>query len=363
MEQYHIGKEIEKECKKHSLTVAGFARALNIERQSAYNYFKNSHIATDRLMQISKLFNRDFFKELSDVYAQGEEVAEVENEESVKEGISQLMPEDKLHVVNPAYVGQIADEYFSSPRKKPLLIFMYNPGNPNQKTIREVGESILGEGMIKSITVKEGGETLVESQIKDLAALPQKAIELWYNGSVSWNGSGCDNLILLAEKLIAGSGKFVYIFSNYNNDVDHGVDEYNRNCIKYKDGVERCFSIWHDRVHIFVADNEGDPFLRNQQLYGSFKLCQKLKELYNQTHMGIHEEFDLTLSDIPEETSFSIHKEDVSSNLLRLTFTDNGLIANYRDQFKAAGVKLFKEVTIDIVKDEREILDVEYTEY
>lgn len=95
----------------------------------------------------------------------------------------------------------------------------------------------------------------MESQIKDLAALPQKAIELWYNGSVSWNGSGYDNLILLAEKLIAGSGKFVYIFSNYNNDVDHGVDEYNRNCIKYNDGVERCFSIWHDRVHIFVADN------------------------------------------------------------------------------------------------------------
>lgn len=85
-----------------------------------------------------------------------EKVAEVENEESVKEGISQLMPEDKLHVVNPAYVGQIADEYFSSPRKKPLLIFMYNPANPNQKTFRKVGESILGEGMIKSITVKEG---------------------------------------------------------------------------------------------------------------------------------------------------------------------------------------------------------------
>ena len=50
MEEYHIGKEIEKEVRKQYPSIDAFAKALHRERQTVYDIFKRAHIATDRLM-------------------------------------------------------------------------------------------------------------------------------------------------------------------------------------------------------------------------------------------------------------------------------------------------------------------------
>lgn len=72
MEEYHIGKEIEKEVRKQYPSIDAFAKALHRERQTVYDIFKRAHIATDRLMEVSRLLNRDFFKEFSNVLHFGE---------------------------------------------------------------------------------------------------------------------------------------------------------------------------------------------------------------------------------------------------------------------------------------------------
>lgn len=47
---------------------------------------------------------------------------EIEKEER----INLLMPEDELHVLETSQVAEFADDYFTSSRQKPLLMFFDN---------------------------------------------------------------------------------------------------------------------------------------------------------------------------------------------------------------------------------------------
>ena len=109
MEEYHIGKEIEKEVRQQYPSIDAFAKALHRERQTVYDIFKRAHIATDRLMEVSRLLNRDFFKEFSNVLHFGE-TSEEEDEAEVAECISQLMPENELQVIRTERLHELTDE-------------------------------------------------------------------------------------------------------------------------------------------------------------------------------------------------------------------------------------------------------------
>ena len=98
MEEYHIGKEIEKEVRKKYPSIDAFAKALHRERQTVYDIFKRAHIATDRLMEVSRILNRDFFQELSLIYKNGGQEKE-EDESDVAERIGRLMEEDGIYFI------------------------------------------------------------------------------------------------------------------------------------------------------------------------------------------------------------------------------------------------------------------------
>ena len=68
MEEYHIGKEIEKEVRKQYPSIDAFAKALHRERQTVYDIFKRAQIATDRLMEVTRHLHTDFIKVLSKGY-------------------------------------------------------------------------------------------------------------------------------------------------------------------------------------------------------------------------------------------------------------------------------------------------------
>ena len=148
MEEYHIGKEIEKEVRKQYPSIDAFAKALHRERQTVYDIFKRAHIATDRLMEVSRLLNRDFFKEFSNVLHFGE-TSEEEDEAEVAECISQLMPENELQVIRAERLHELIDEFFLSERKKPMII-MHDDNDSIVADLRKVAEGILGKGMVKN---------------------------------------------------------------------------------------------------------------------------------------------------------------------------------------------------------------------
>lgn len=258
MEEYHIGKEIEKEVRKQYTSVDAFAKALHRERQTVYDIFKRAHIATDRLMEVSKLLNRDFFKEFSDIYKYGE-ITEVEDDTEVAECISQLIPENELQVIRAERLHELTDEFFLSERKKPMVIMH---GNDNIiADLRKVAEDILGKGMIKSIIIKQEDIFALETSITRLSGMPQKAIEIEYKGFCA-NG-GFDDIILLAEKLATESGKYVIVFCTCMNALSKDSEK----MLTYSSCAEDYFDTWHERVHIFVADNINRDFARRKELY------------------------------------------------------------------------------------------------
>lgn len=269
MEKYHIGEEIKKEMKKQNLSPGTFAKALYIERQTVYDMFKRTYIATDRLMEISRILNRDFFKEFSDIYTKGEIVNE-EEESIIQECISTLMPEDKLHIFKTSQIAEIVDEYFSSSRKKPLVVvcdrrIIQDNRNENEHydgkdeipgIFRKSCKDTFGTGMVKAV---DGDDIqALNDQIEVLASLPHKVIEIAFcSGEV-------DNIISFAEKLIEISDKFVIVYWDHTNKLswkDHSTLECDTQ-------AEDCFEAWHDRIHMFVADNRYNDYSRRQ------KLCQ-----------------------------------------------------------------------------------------
>ena len=259
MEEYHIGKEIEKEVRKKYPSIDAFAKALHRERQTVYDIFKRAHIATDRLMEVSRLLNRDFFKEFSNVLHFGE-TSEEEDEAEVAECISQLMPENELQVIMAKRLPDLIDEFFLSERKKPMII-MHDDNDSIVADLRKVAEGILGKGMVKNITIKQEDIFAFETSITRLSEMPQKAIEINYIGS--GNEGGFDDIILLAERLATESSKHVVVFCTCINALDKDAD----NELTYCSWAEECFDTWHKRVHILVADNENKDFARRQELY------------------------------------------------------------------------------------------------
>ena len=265
MEEYHIGKEIEKEVRKKYPSIDAFAKALHRERQTVYDIFKRAHIATDRLMEVSRLLNRDFFKEFSNVLHFGE-TSEEEDEAEVAECISQLMPENELQVIRAKRLPDLIDEFFLSERKKPMII-MHDDNDSIVADLRKVAEGILGKGMVKNITIKQEDIFAFETSITRLSEMPQKAIEINYKGSGS--DGGFDDIILLAERLATESGKHVVVFCTCTNALDilRQAQEPANNRLTYCSWAEECFDTWHKRVHILVADNENKDFTRRQELY------------------------------------------------------------------------------------------------
>lgn len=269
MEEYHIGKEIEKEVRKQYPSIDAFAKALHRERQTVYDIFKRAHIATDRLMEVSRLLNRDFFKEFSNVLHFGE-TSEEEDEAEVAECISQLMPENELQVIRAERLHELIDEFFLSERKKPMII-MHNDNDSIVADFRKVAEDVLGKGMVKSITIKQEDIFAFETSIARLSEMPQKAIEINYKGSGS--DGGFDDVILLAERLSTESGKYVTVFCTCINALGilRQAQEPANKRLTYCSWAEECFDTWHKRVHILVADNERKDFARRQELFNASK--------------------------------------------------------------------------------------------
>lgn len=257
MEKYHIGQEILKEVKSKYPSVAAFARDLCKSSSATYEIFGKTSLDTDLLLKVSKLLGRDFFQEFSEKCLNGEMA--VVDKQMAENCITHLLPEDKLHMFSPHDTLDVVEEFFFLPRKKPLVVF-YNSVRSRRldKRLYELAEEILGEGMVRKMTLESKELLHFELGIPSLAKLPQKAIML-----VCRQAWDYDTHMLIAERLAAESDKHVIMLIHdpiYVPTLPNGT-------IVLKSFAVSTFNSWNSRAHIFISDDRDKTFTYRIELY------------------------------------------------------------------------------------------------
>lgn len=261
MEKYNIGQEILKEVKAKYPSVTAFAKDLCKSSSATYEIFGKTSLDTDLLLKVSKLLDRDFFREFSEKCLNGE--VAVEDKDMTENHINCLLPEDELHVFTYDKHEMVLEEYFLLPRKKPLVAFCgWKDREEEIKLTCVIGENIFGKGMVRPLRFNSKNLADLEAQIPMLTSIPQKAFVILYNGSGLQNGY--DHVILLAEKLLAASGKHVVLICSNRN----WVNEYS---LEYCSYAEPAFDTWKDRIFACVLDNSQNDFVYNRELYYAIK--------------------------------------------------------------------------------------------
>ena len=265
MEKYNIGQEILKEVKAKYPSVTAFAKDLCKSSSATYEIFGKTSLDTDLLLKVSKLLDRDFFREFSEKCLNGE--VAVEDKDMTENHINCLLPEDELHVFTYDKHEMVLEEYFLLPRKKPLVAFCgWKDREEEIKLTCVIGENIFGKGMVRSLRVDSNNLADLEAQIPILTSIPQKAFVILYRGRGLDNGY--DYVILLTEKLLAASGKHVVLICSNRNWVSITNDK-----AVYSSNVEPTFDTWKERIFACVLDNSQNDFVYYRELYYAIKGC------------------------------------------------------------------------------------------
>ena len=262
MEKYHIGQEILKEVKAKYPSVTAFAKDLCKSSSATYEIFGKTSLDTDLLLKVSKLLDRDFFREFSEKCLNGEVV--VEDKDMTENHLNCLLPEDELHIFTPYNYEMVFEEYFLLPRRKPLVAFCRRRDSITYiDAISRIGEGFFGEGKVKELMVDKNALVDFEAQIPHMTALPQKAFVVCYNGTGLQNGF--DQIILLSEKLLAASGKHVVVICKNNSCIE------NFGHPKYISYAEPTFDTWKERIFACVLDNSQNDFVYYRELFKATK--------------------------------------------------------------------------------------------
>lgn len=260
MAKYHLGEEIKKEVKRQGIPVEAFADRICIERQSVYDIFKRSHIATDKLAEISRVLNRDFFHEFSLLYNATENQSDVNGEMS-ETTISRLLPADELHVVsNGEAIDAVVDEYMTSERKKPLVVFYaadtnfdvdYMLGRWERKGWK--GEADTARDIHRDTMFQVWDDHLKIEQTPHYTVLV-------------YNGTDYSQAIDNAVKLMETPGRHIVLLVPVVNTLDRG----NAGGLIYDDVAEGCFRVWSEKVHFVVVQEEDSCYLRRREYYHAY---------------------------------------------------------------------------------------------
>ena len=314
MEKYHIGQEILKEVKAKFPSVAAFARELCKSSSATYEIFGKTSLDTDLLLKVSKLLDRDFFREFSEKCLNGE--VAVEDKDMTENHINCLLPEDELHIFTYDKHEMVLEEYFLLPRKKPLVAFCGWKDRGEEACVKQtcvIGENIFGKGMVRSLRVNSNNLADLETQIPILTSIPQKAFVILYRGRGLQNGY--DYVILLTEKLLAASGKHVVLICDNRN----WVDEYS---LEYSSNAEPAFDTWKERIYACVLDNSQNDFVYYRELYYAIKGCGYIDAIRNCLGLDItdidEEKVKRIIADAKEKLSTfkdTIIKEDEEREL------------------------------------------------
>ena len=353
MEKYNIGQEILKEVKAKYPSVTAFAKDLCKSSSATYEIFGKTSLDTDLLLKVSQLLDRDFFREFSEKCLNGE--VAVENKDMTENHLNCLLPEDELHVFTYGKHEMVLEEYFLLPRKKPLVAFCGWKDRGEEACIKltcVIGENIFGKGMVRPLRFNSKNLADLEAQIPMLTSIPQKAFVILYKGSGLQNGY--DHVILLAEKLLAASGKHVVLICSNRN----GVSIINGKAV-YSSNVEPTFDTWKERIFACVLDNCENDFVYNRELYNAIKGRGYIDAIYHCLFEKDEEGAQQYLAEARKLSTFkdTVIKSDVNMerhqiSMLEVRPEDKKLLEGYNPRVS---------MWIDIIKETGKIFDWEYS--
>ena len=271
MEKYHIGQEILKEVKAKFPSVAAFARELCKSSSATYEIFGKTSLDTDLLLKVSKLLDRDFFREFSEKCLNGE--VAVVDKQTAENSISLLLPENKLHTVLPSQTMDVVEEFLLVPRKKPLVVFYCGARNRFlPRLVCKKCEEIYGKGMVRRLKLEPAELMHFELGVMSLAKMPQEVVVIRCTMARDYNSH-----VLIAERLAAESGKHVVLLCH---DPIH-IPTLPNGQVVLKSLAFSIFSSWNQRVHIFIADDIEKRFAYLIELYRAIKGKGYMDRIYD----------------------------------------------------------------------------------
>ena len=289
MEKYHIGQEILKEVKAKFPSVAAFARELCKSNSATYEIFGKTSLDTDLLLKVSKLLDRDFFREFSEKCLDGE--VAVVDKQTAENSISLLLPENKLHTVLPSQTMDVVEEFLLVPRKKPLVVFYCGARNRFlPRLVCKKCEEIYGKGMVRRLKLEPAELMHFELGVMSLAKMPQEVVVIRCTMARDYNSH-----VLIAERLAAESGKHVVLLCH---DPIH-IPTLPNGQVVLKSLAFSIFSSWNQRVHIFIADDIEKRFAYLIELYRAIKGKGYMDRIYDSIEGN--DSWADTLKDLLEE--------------------------------------------------------------
>lgn len=340
MSDYHIGEEINKEMRRQGMKPGDFARALRRERQTVYDIFKKRHIATDTLAEICRILNRDFFKELSKANFNPLDIEEDEDAD-IKEAISALMPEDKLHSFPENHIlEEIVEEFLISDREKPLVIF-YTPQlieDPKTSLQSRVERQVL-----RLLGKDDHGHCCEFGHNSEATGISRSICEDKLT-SLMLNGTNYTAAMRMAIQRARrpGQNTILYIpMANGANVIRRG----RTGGLVYEDIAEELFETWRGEAHFVYA-----PGLRNRinrELYRAYRRMGSIDSLIEYLSKGddvsmplydlIFGHYILQVEEVKEADSTGLSRikiyypdsDKLSDNFRKLMF-ENGVNDNPR---------------------------------
>lgn len=153
----------------------------------------------------------------------------------------------------------LVKDYIHTDCKKPLVIFCddrYPHRFATRDKIKRFGEECFGGGMVKIVDADDVNVTDMGMALKDI---PQQVIEIISGRSRTRN---YDSVVLMAEKLVAMTGKRVVLLINDTNAID--ISDYDN---AYYDSPFETFQTWRKRALVMVADNHENLYCQRRQIY------------------------------------------------------------------------------------------------
>ena len=256
-QQYHIGKEIEKEMNAQGMSVRELADKINLSPSAVYDIFKRPHISTYRLADIQRVLGRDFFKELSQHFNNGSLATSVEDEDVLRERFEMLMPEDRLRALDLQSFYRLAEEFVNTEHHKPLVVF-YNDWRLHvPDRIQAIADDLLGSGQVLNVDYfkrQSNGESDDEI-INNVKTMPHPIIEVVFPRS----NEGLNFLVKLAQ----ATDKKVYGYCEARTSL--GNDTLGN--LTYCDPTIELFGAWHKMIHFVYVDDEWMTYRKIRQLY------------------------------------------------------------------------------------------------
>lgn len=251
--------------------MAVFARELCKSNSATYEIFGKTSLDTDLLLKVSKLLDRDFFREFSEKCLNGE--VAVVDKQTAENCITLLLPNDKLHAVLPRQTMDVVEEYLLMPRKKPLVIFYSGARSRNlPRLVYKKGEEIYGEGMVRKIRLEPAELMHFEFGVMSLAKMPQKVVVIKCTMARDYNTH-----VLIAERLAEESGKHVVLLCL---DPIH-IPTLPNGKVVLKSLAVSTFNSWNQRAHIFIADDVEKRFAYLIELYQAIKGKGYMDRIYD----------------------------------------------------------------------------------